>query len=132
MAYFSQIEVIGFENTERLTRQFNYRSSLGGALIPAAGAPTLLDFSGTATTFTGGTGNFVSAKIQNRTNRDIIVYDSSGHGLVYVSAGTTEDITGILYLNGITNYPQINVARASGGAATGLVYLNLVYSTTSI
>lgn len=132
MAYFSQIEVIGFEKTERLTRQFNYRSSLDGALIPASGAPTLLDFSGTATTFTGTTGNFVSAKIQNRTNRDIIVYDSAGHALVYVPTGITEDITGILYLNGITNYPRINVARASGGAGTGLVYLNLVYSTVSI
>lgn len=132
MSYGLPTEVIGFENTERLTKQYNYRSSLDGALIPASGAPTLLDFSGTATTFTWTTGNFVSAKIQNRTNRDIIVYDSAGHALVYVPAGITEDITGILYLNGITNYPRINVARASGGAGTGLVYLNLVYSTVSI
>lgn len=132
MAYFSQIEVIGFENTERLTKQYNYRSYLDGNTIPAAGSPTLIDFSGSATTFTLTVNNYVSAKIQNRTNRDIIVYDSAGHPLVYIAAGASEDITGILYLNGGTLYPRINVARASGAAANGNVYLNLVYSTVSL
>lgn len=115
--------------TERLTKQFNYRAFMDSALIPAAGMPAAIQFSGSAG-FAHTVNNFVKVTVQNRSDRDLIVYDSVSNPLLYITAGTSEDITGLVSLN--STYPEIYVARASGGVATGNLYLNLVYSLTAI
>ena len=115
--------------TERLTRQFNYRAFMDSALIPAAGLPAAIQFSGSAG-FGLTENNFVKATVQNRSDRDLVIYDSVSNPMLYIAAGTSEDITGLVSLN--STYPEIYVARASGGVASGNVYLNLVYSLTAI